>query len=307
MDVSVIVPTYNRAGLLTNCVYSLLNQTFEGNYEIIIVDNNSNDNTFEEYKLKFGDNPVVRYEKERRKGLVFSRHLGMKSAAGEILIFVDDDGEYNNSCIQAIVDVYKSNRDVAAVGGKIEIKWDKNPPKWIYQYEYVLGKLDYGSDIIYSHRIYINGGLFSIKKDILLHVNGFNPDQVGDYLIGDGEAGLCRKLHKNGFLIAWTPHAIMKHIQFTEKNATRKDIGRRFYNDGISTSYGLFSKYDFKLNAITIFNLFRKTLFLFIIFPFSFFIRRVRFLKDFTKGEIYFYILFLNKEYRDKLKTNNWF
>ena len=66
MSVSIIVPTYKRPDLLINCVYSLINQSYRGEYEIIIVDNFGADNTFELYKAHFEHNHKVNYHLEQR-------------------------------------------------------------------------------------------------------------------------------------------------------------------------------------------------------------------------------------------------
>jgi len=244
--VSIIVPTYNRSELLSNCIDSLLNQNFSGEYEIIVVDNNSSDDIFNMVVLKVKSDDKLKYHLESRKGLVYARHKGANCANGEILIFVDDDGEYDRDCIQRIVDVYELNHNVAAVGGKIDIRWDREPENWVIEEESVLGKLNYGNEIVFSDKIFINGGLFSIKKSVLIEVGGFNPDQVGEYLVGDGETGLCMKLHKKEYLIGWTPFAQMQHIQFVSKNGTLKDLGRRYYNNGICESFAKAKKNNFK-------------------------------------------------------------
>lgn len=87
---------------------------------------------------------------------------------------------------------------------------------------------------------YINGGSFSIKRERLFEVGGFNPDQIGDYLVGDGETGLVRKIHQAGWRMAWVPEALVRHRQTVEKNATLADMKRRFANNGICSAYAYY-------------------------------------------------------------------
>lgn len=308
--VSVIIPTYNRSELLSNCIDSLLNQNFSGEYEIIVVDNNSLDDTFNVVSLKSKSDIKLRYYLESRRGLVYTRHKGANHANGEILIFVDDDGEYNKECIQRIVDVYEMNQSVVAVGGKIDIKWDYTPEKWVIEEEGLLGKLDYGNDVVFSNKLFINGGLFSIMKSVLMDVGGFNPDQIGEYLVGDGETGLCLKLHKKKYLIGWTPFAQMKHIQFLSKNGTLKDIGRRYYNNGICTSFSNAKTNDFKFTKShlkyylkLLINISKKELY-HCYKPKSnkFYLNRY-----YSIGQLVFLKYFFDKEYIKTCKNNNWF
>ena len=80
-------------------------------------------------------------------------------------------------------------------------------------------------------------------------LKGFNPDLSGDHLTGDGDTGLVRKLHNKRYLIGWTPYACMQHMLSAEKHGTVKDLGRRFYNIGISETYAMFRAGNFELSG----------------------------------------------------------
>jgi glycosyltransferase involved in cell wall biosynthesis len=90
--VSVIIPTYNRASLLERSIRSVLSQTFQ-NYEIIVVDDASVDNT-DEVVSTFGD-PRIRYLKhETNRGGSAARNTGIKAAKGKFIAFQDSDDEW---------------------------------------------------------------------------------------------------------------------------------------------------------------------------------------------------------------------
>jgi len=201
LSISVIVPTYNRADIIVRCLDSLVTQDYHpDDFEIIVVDNNSSDNTREVVQKYIETYPgiSIQYILESRQGLVYARHAGAKLAKYEILSFTDDDGILSPIWLKEVARVFSMNSEVAAVAGKILIRWDMPPPEWVILYEGLLGRLDYGEEIIIKKGLYINGGNFNIKKNVLNEVGGFNPDQIGDWLIGDGESGLCRKLHEKG-------------------------------------------------------------------------------------------------------------
>jgi Glycosyltransferases, probably involved in cell wall biogenesis len=243
LDVSIIVPTYNREHLLPLALDSLLKQDYPKScYEIIVVDNNSKDGTqlLVYNYIKKNQDYTIRYIKEPRQGLVFARHAGARNAKYEILSFTDDDGILSPFWLKGIAEVFQMNPRISAVAGKITIRWDETPPEWVIPYESVLGKLNYGNRVRIEKGLYINGGNFSIKKEVLYKLGGFNPDQEGEWLIGDGETGLCHKLHKAGCLIGWAPNALMEHFQIVKKNATLKDMRRRFVNNGRCIPYRCF-------------------------------------------------------------------
>ena len=92
VQVSVIIPTYNRAEFIYLAITSVLNQTFQ-DYEIVIVDDGSTDNTVSVVNGFSCDK--VRYIKhDRNKGEAESRNTGIKSSQGEFIAFIDDDDEW---------------------------------------------------------------------------------------------------------------------------------------------------------------------------------------------------------------------
>lgn len=244
MKFSVIITTFNRANIISVCLDSLVNQNYpKDDYEIIIVNNNSSDNTeevVENYIERYPD-VNIKYYFIPRPGQVYARQIGILAAKNEILSFTDDDGILCPDWLSEIENVFQKNDKAAGVAGKIEIKWDETPPEWIYEYEKQLGKLDYGDEIKYETGMYMNAGNLSIKKDILIEVGGFNPEMVGEWLLGDGESGLWLRLKKKNYLIGWAPKALMQHYQIARKNATIADIRRRFMNNGICIPYNIYA------------------------------------------------------------------
>jgi glucosyl-dolichyl phosphate glucuronosyltransferase len=253
MKASIIIPTYNRADVIIRSLETWTKQTISvEEYEVIVVDNNSTDSTAKLVNDFVAQFPNLKYVKELKSGSTAARHAGAKIAVSDILIFADDDGLFNSECITEILKVYQSNSEIAAVAGKIDLLWDKTPPEWIEPYEFMLGKLNYGNEVVVGNDLYINGGLFSIKKSVFDELKGFNPDLVGNYLVGDGDTGLVNKLHSEMKLIGWTPFATMQHLLFVDHQGTPTDMGRRFYNIGISTSYALYkaNNYRFKITVL---------------------------------------------------------
>ena len=94
MKLSVIICTYNRAKYLYNLLKSIAQNTLgKNNFEVLLIDNNSNDNTIsvlEQFKTDFPE-MEIRYFFENRQGLSFARNRGIKEATGEVLVYVDDD------------------------------------------------------------------------------------------------------------------------------------------------------------------------------------------------------------------------
>lgn len=246
--ISVVVPTYNNACILERSLKTWTSQTLSSNeYEVLVVDNNSKDKTAEVINDFRVQSSNFRYLRELCPGATNARHAGARVAKGDILVFADDDGLYNQECLEVIKDTFAQNPETEAIACKIDILWDKPAPDWIAPYAFMQGKLDYGNKEIVGYNLYFNSGLFAIKRTTFEELHGFNPDLVGGKLIGDGDTGLVIKMWEGKKKIAWTPFAIMQHMQQVDKHGTEKGIALHFYNIGIGDAYALFRKNEFSI------------------------------------------------------------
>lgn len=87
--VSIVMPSYNCARFIAESVESVINQTYS-NWELIIIDDHSSDNT-KEIIESFHDDRIQYYLNEQNRGAAFSRNLALKKAKGEWIAFLDSD------------------------------------------------------------------------------------------------------------------------------------------------------------------------------------------------------------------------
>ena len=146
--VSVIIPTYNRANLIGKAIKSVLKQTYQ-DFEIIVVDDGSTDNTGEIIR-SFKDKRVKYIEKyKKNKGISVARNIGIKMARGKYFAFLDSDDEWLSEKLSKQIKVLQyESPEVGAVysnlcymdeNGKNTNKL-RNPKKEGYIYEDLLGK-----------------------------------------------------------------------------------------------------------------------------------------------------------------------
>ncbi len=88
--ISCIIPTFNRASLLKDAIESTINQTFK-NWELLIIDDGSEDNTKEIIKEYINKDNRIKYFTNTGKGQSSARNTGIKTASGEFIAFLDDD------------------------------------------------------------------------------------------------------------------------------------------------------------------------------------------------------------------------
>lgn len=133
-EVSVIIPTYNRANLLGRAVHSVLNQTFK-DFELIIVDDYSTDNT-EEIAGSWHDKRIRFIRHKENKGGPAARNTGIKNAQGDFIAFLDSDNEWLPQKLEKQIElfhnlppsvgvVYAINRVVNDIKNETSV-WDFN-------------------------------------------------------------------------------------------------------------------------------------------------------------------------------------
>jgi glycosyltransferase involved in cell wall biosynthesis len=88
---SIIIPTFNRAVMISNAIQSVVDQTFS-NWEMIIVDDGSTDYTYEVVK-NFKDHRIKYFKKDHEERSI-ARNFGIEKANGQYLSFLDDDDHY---------------------------------------------------------------------------------------------------------------------------------------------------------------------------------------------------------------------
>lgn len=105
--VSIITPSYNTAKYIAETIESVLNQTYK-NFEMIIVDDCSTDNT-EEVVKKFSDSRVKFYKNEKNSGAAISRNYALKLAKGKWIAFLDSDDLWKPEKLEKQIEFMKDN------------------------------------------------------------------------------------------------------------------------------------------------------------------------------------------------------
>lgn len=105
--ISIIMPTYNCAKFIKETIQSVINQTYE-NWELVIVDDCSNDNT-EEIVANFNDKRIKYHRLEKNSGAAVARTTAMKMATGNYMAFLDSDDLWKKDKLEKQLDFMKKN------------------------------------------------------------------------------------------------------------------------------------------------------------------------------------------------------
>jgi glucosyl-dolichyl phosphate glucuronosyltransferase len=181
--ISLIICTYNRDKYLPEALQSIKQQTADQSaFQLIIVDNNSTDNTAIISKDFIQNNPHlnIKYVFEANKGLSFARNRGVLEAEAPILSYVDDDAILSPSYIDVMIKFFDTYEQAVGAGGKVIPKYENGKePAWMNKYlNGFVGRVDHGAAIKnFDNKMkYPAGCNMTYKKDILLKAGGFNND-----------------------------------------------------------------------------------------------------------------------------------
>ena len=183
MRFSVVVPAYNESAYLGRALDSLLQQDYDGTYEVIVVDNNSCDDTAA-IAARYG----VRVVKEPQQGVCAARQRGVDCARGEIIISTDADTTQPRDWLRTIDARFTESAGVVAVAGPCR---NKNPSWWAKAYPTLLFGLVGAIYALTGFVFYVSATNFAIRRtafpgyDLML-------TQGGD------ELDLLRRLRRRG-------------------------------------------------------------------------------------------------------------
>lgn len=156
--------TFNRQHLLSRAIDSVLNQTYK-NWELLIIDDGSQDDTKNFIENNFLFNNKIRYFERPHNGLAFSRNFGIKNSIGNFITFIDSDDEYKTNHIEIRIKFFENFPYVDLIHGGVEII---GPP----ESHYVKDKNDLNSKI-HLDQCVIGATLFG-RRRVFEMLNGFN-------------------------------------------------------------------------------------------------------------------------------------
>lgn len=161
--VSVIMPTYNRIEFLKRSIPSFLKQTFSP-AELIVVDDGSNDNSFQIVNGYLNAHSNIRYLKHSNRRPSLSRNAGILAAVGKYIAFLDSDDEYKPDYLERRIQFMETHPDIDLVEGGVEVVGDS----------YIRDKND-RSKYIHLSECHIGASFFG-KREVFIDLNGFNKE-----------------------------------------------------------------------------------------------------------------------------------
>lgn len=239
IQISAIICTFNRAHYLQKSLQSLIDQTLDAsNYEIIVIDNRSSDETKKVVTEEFTNTSNLRYLYEPIQGLSQARNTGWQNAKGKYVAYLDDDAIASPHWLEKIVEVFETTvPQPGMVGGKIEPIWESPMPEWLSKNTSVyLALLDWSdSPMTSTTRQLLAGANVSFPRHLLEEFGGFdvNLGRKANKLLSNEEILLWHQLKTRGYCCLYHPEvAVRHHIQASRLN--QNWFVRRLYWEGVS-------------------------------------------------------------------------
>lgn len=227
MDISVVVCTYNRAGLLPRTLEGLNAQEAPRDlrWELVVVDNNSTDGTREVIERFIPQAPMpVSHVFEPEQGISAARNTGIAHARGEVIAFTDDDVRPAPDWV-AMVGRVQRESGADLIGGRILPDWSGPVPRWLRdepELAYCLAIMEHDKAervVSTSQPGQIWGANFAARRSLFERIGMFDTrlGQKGAKLYRGEDSDLVRRAIKAGCVAIYDPRLVVWHLVETER------------------------------------------------------------------------------------------
>jgi glycosyltransferase involved in cell wall biosynthesis len=215
VKISVAIPTYNRADFLRQTLAGIVAQQFpRGQFEVLVIDNNSTDHTRAVVAEFAGATPAPRHVLETQQGLDHARNRAITEARGEVILFGDDDILVQPDWIAQMVAPLLADAGagrIGAVGGEVIPVFPDGLPDWVREWHAPLafrpdlGPLEerhspMGANVAFPKRVFAQLGPFHTALD----------RAAGNYFSG-GDSEMIRRVRAAGLEVWFSPAAAVRH------------------------------------------------------------------------------------------------
>ena len=212
IDVSIIIPVHNQFQFTKNCLHSISKNT-KGNYEVIIVDDASTDETVNQL-IDIANLTII--ENNDNLGFIESCNKGARTSNGKYILFLNNDTLVSDNWLTPLLDLIKKD-DVGAVGSKLvypdgklqeagAIIWN-DASGWNYGRQDNPEKPEFN---FIREVDYCSGAALLVKRELFEKIGGFDTRFKPAYY---EDADLCFSIQKLGYKVLYQPKSMVIHFE----------------------------------------------------------------------------------------------
>ena len=231
--VSVIVPAYNEERVIEATLRSLLNSDYD-NFEIIVVDDGSQDHTSEVVREHFGEQPLVRLFTEPNAGKASALNLGLRHAKGDVIVALDADTQFPGNTIRMLARRFV-DPEIGAVAGNAKVGNRINIVTRWQALEYITSQnMDRRAFASLNCITVVPGSVGAWRRDLIEICGGFSADTLAE------DQDLTLRIRKLGYKIGYEETA----IGWTEAPHSLKMLARQRFRWAYGTLQCLWKHRD---------------------------------------------------------------
>ncbi|MFC1709878.1 glycosyltransferase family 2 protein [Candidatus Omnitrophota bacterium] len=251
--VSVIIINLNGKEFLPRCLSSVF-RTEYSNFEVIFVDNDSNDDSVEFVRDNFKDNRLSITKNDRNYGVPGGRNIGSQSAKGEYIVFLDNDAEVDSTWLKELVSAFESDTMIAVAQCKLLNMIERNRFDHAGDYLTSLGFLserskqdiDRGQFDKIDDILSAKGAATMIRRSVFEDLGRYDDS----YFMYLEETDFCLRAWQAGYRVVFVPKAIVWHAFVTPLKDTKTH-----YSSRIVRYYGSRNFITTLIKNFSVFNL----------------------------------------------------
>jgi len=207
--ISIIIVNWNAEKYIKNCIESLINQTYK-NFEIILVDNASSDNSVEIIEKKFPQVKIIK--NSSNLGFAEGNNIGIKESNGNLIALFNPDAVADKDWISKLVSVLTSSDKIAGVTGKLFYLGDQFGKDAIFctwsKISPISGNpYNFHNDEPMSKVDYLSGAAMMVKKEVIDNVGNLDTE----FFLYFEDTDWCARAIRAGYDLIYVPEAIAWH------------------------------------------------------------------------------------------------
>ena len=209
VDLSIIIVNYNGANVLEACLNSIYESKTQFSYEIIIIDNNSQDNSIALLESHLTNITLIKNTDNR--GFSAANNQGINIANAKRIFLLNNDTILEKETLEILLTYYNQNPDIGAIAPKL-----LNEDQSLQAPGSILGAWQFSSDK--PRKVsFLCGAAFLTTKEILDKTNGLDEN----FFFYNEDIDLCKQIIKLGYPLIYYPKAKLIHLG-RQSTATRK-------------------------------------------------------------------------------------